>query len=361
MKNPTLLVLVAAIIGVMLLPIPQGARLTLIFLAFLVLIYLKRGYIYVAMGSRALNAKEPDEAKAWRFYEKGWKAGLPANYTVMLGNLYVQRGDPNVAMQIYDSVIEREQGRKSGDHATLISARVSRAMALWVLGRKEESVEILMEVRGEGVLDKNLAVNLGSYLLALGRLNEAGMLIDEALEQVPESLGMTDNRGHYLYLTGQLQEADKLYNKLIAESNPKFPEAYVHAAMVSIALGHRASAVRHLKEALARPFYQTSTITREDVEELLGQFGDLPGSDDDSLDEELVSTLYEDDLFDEGTPNTDIDDDEEVEPNIELDPEDYEDEDEEDPEVDVDPEDISEFESELFEDEYDDEEDTPKK
>ena len=58
-------------------------------------------------------------------------------------------------------------------------------------------------------------------------------------------------------------------------------------------------------------------------------------------------------------PNTDVNDDDEIEPNIELDDEDFADE--EDPEVVVDPEEFSSVESELFDDDYEDEDERGSK
>jgi hypothetical protein len=79
-------------------------------------------------------------------------------------------------------------------------------------------------------------------------------------------------------------------------------------------------------------------------------------SDDES--NELAEVLYDQDLFDDG-PNTDVHDDDEIEPNIELDDEDFADE--EDPEVVVDPEEFSSVESELFDDDYEDEDERGSK
>lgn len=357
MKNPTLLVVVAAILGVMLLPVPQSGKLALIFLLLLVVIYVKRGYVYVALASRILNAKVPNEAKAWRLYEQGWKAGLPSHYTVMLGNLFVQRGDAATALQIFDSVIAKEQDKRQSDGEIIASARVSRSMALWVLGQEDEAIASLLTLREEGRLDKNLVINLGSYLLDKGRLEEAGALIEEAAEGLPESPGMTDNRGLHLLLTGALLDAQSLYDKLLSEGTPRFPEAYVHAARVKMALGKNSQAVQLLNSALERPFYQTSTVAKTEVETLLRELSNRPDSnesDEDPVDGSLESALYEEDLFDDESPNTELDDDDNTEPNIELDPEDYDDE-EEDPEVEIEPDEISELESELFEDEYEDE------
>jgi hypothetical protein len=227
----------------------------------------------------------------------------------MLGNLFVQRGDAAVALEIYDSVIGKEQRRRQGGDATITgAARVGRSMALWVLGEKKQAIDELV----------------------------------------------TDNRGHYLYLTGAYGEADVLYAKLLGESSPKFPEAYVHAAQVAVALEDAPRAIKLLREALGRPIYQTSTITKAEVERMLLHLLDPDANEEDLEDRELISVLYEDDLFEEHAPNTDIDDEDELDPNIELDPEDYEDGD--DPEVEVDFDEDDELESALFADEYEDDE-----
>ena len=361
MKNPTLLAFLVAIFGIMILPVAQSAKMTLIVLLFLIVLYWKRGYILVALGSRALNAKEGNKEKAWSYYRMAWKAGLSPTYTVMLGNLFVQRGDAATALEIYDSVLEKEAKKRLPDKEISISARISRTMSLWVLGRQDEAIDELQKLYDEGRRDKTLLINLGTYLLNADRLEEAGNLLEENAEQVVSSPGMTDNNGLYLYKTGALLEAKQIYDQLITSDGPRFPEAFVHGALVMIALGKTAKARRLLQLSLEREFFNTSTVSRSEVENMLEELQKQPDSDldeDDSVDDEISSSLYENDLFDDETPNTDIDEDDEIEPNIELDPEDFRDE---DPVVVVDPEDEDSLESALFDDEYDDGEEEPRK
>ncbi len=362
MKNPTLLVVVAIVIGIMILPVAQTTKLVLSIFTLLIILYVKRGYIFVAIGSRLLSGKNPNPEKGWRYYEMGWRAGLPPKYTIMLGNLFVQRGDAHVALQIYDSVINKQLKARTKDGEIIASAKISKSMALWVLDKKEEAIDSLQVLREEGRMDANLAVNLGSYLLEMGRLDEVKSLIDESTEQLPESPGMTDNRGHYLYLTGALHEAQRLYDVFITDGTPRFPEAYVHAAQVKIALGKHRTAVVLLRKALECPFYQITTVKEEDVSQMLSEQKELAESavnEDELIEDVLERALYEDEVIDEDFPNTDIDEDDEVEPNIELTPEDYKDE--TDPEVLIDPEDVSELESVLFDDDYDGVDDHDKK
>jgi tetratricopeptide (TPR) repeat protein len=356
-KNLTLTVVMIVILVVVMLPLPQQVKTVLVVLVILGLVFYRRGYIFVAIASRALNGKKPDEAKAWRYYELGWKAGLPPNYTIMLGNLFAQRGDAAVAARILDSVIEKQQRSRKPDAAIIASASTSRSMVYWVQGDIEAAIAILNKVRDSGQGDKNLYINLTSYLLESGRLEEAYVMIEEASAKMAESPGMADNRGWYLLLTGAYKQAEKLYHELLKDSKPRFPEAYAHAAQVKAALGKNTRARELYNEALTKPFYQTTSITKEEVLAALDALGDkdLEWAPDLDVEDDLEIEGLEDDedLFEEYEPNTDVSDDDDGDPNNELDDEDYDDGDESEVEEDEEPE----LDSDLFGDEYDDEED----
>jgi len=361
MKNPTLLALIVAIFGILLLPFTQSVKVLLVLIAVAVVLYIRRGYILVALGSRALNAKPPQEDRAWRYYRQAWKAGLPAHYTVMLGNLFVQRGDPSIALEIYDSVIAKEQKKRIPEGDIIVSGRISRTMALWALDRGDEAIEELKTLYEEGRRDKSLLINLGTYLLASERLDEARDFLEECSDLIAESPGMTDNQGLYLLKTGALLEAKEVYDTLLSGEGPRFPEAYVHAGQVMLALGKNRRAYALFEQALEKEFFKTASVTREMVEQMMEELRSNPNTkaEDDDVDAEITASLYETDLFDDSVPNTEVDEDDEIEPNIELDPEDYDDE--EDPEVHVDEDDIS-VESLLFDhDDDDDDDEEPRK
>ncbi len=353
MKNPAFLAVLVAVIAVVMLPIAQTGKYIAVGALFLSYFYLKRGYLLVVFASTKFN-KGGDEnlRKAWLLYEKGWRAGIAPNYAHMLGNLFVQRGDPAIALEIFDSLIEKGRQGKKGYATILKGAVISRSMALWVTGKKKEAVKSLYEIKSSGYIDTNLAVNLGSYLLDLNRLDEMESLLEDLESMTPQTSGMKDNRGYYLFKRGSLLEAEALYRDIINEDEPKFPEAYVHAAEVKIALGKYGSARSLLEQSLAHPFYHTSTITESEVHTLLGEVVDNSqslGEDEDEEESDLHSELFDFDLFDDDGPNIDLDeDDEEIEPNIELDDIDYADEN--DDEVIIDPDDISQMERDMFDD-----------
>ncbi len=356
MKNPTLLVLLAAVVGILLLPVEQSVKFLLIGIAMALAVYVKRGYIYVALGSRILGSQGSGAQKAWEYYRRAWKAGITAQYTVMLGNLFVQRGDPSVALDIYDSVLEKERAKRQPDGEIIVSARISRTMALWTTGEKSLAIEQLQELYQDGRRDMSLLINLSTYLLDADRLEEAKDLLDDIADEIPASPGLSDNQGLYLIKTGDYEAAEELYDTLITREQPKFPEAFVHAALAYRAMGSIRKAHDMLLQASEKDFFNTATVSKVMIQQLMEEIERDPQyalSDDES--NELAEVLYDQDLFDDSSPNTDVDDDDDIEPNIELDDEDFADED--DPEVVVNPEEFSPVESELFDDDYEDEDD----
>mgnify|MGYP002152258556 CR=1 FL=1 len=342
------------------LPVSQIVKILLLIIALGIMLFLKRGYILVALGSRALHAKHADPQKAWNYYIRAWKSGLPSHYTVMLANLFVQRGDPKVAMEIYESVLEKEL-KKRTDSDTLINVRISRTMGLWALDRGDEAIDELQKLYGEGRRDRSLLINLGTYLLESDRLDEAGLMLEECADLIPESPGMTDNKGLYLLKRGSYEEAREVYDFLLSREKPQFPEAYVHAAQTWLALGNLTAAYGLLQQAEELEFFQTASVTKAMVQQMMQDIQDDPNFSTEAEDsaEQLIANLYDMDLFDDSLPNTEVDDEDDLEPNIDLDAEDFDDED--DPEVIVDPDEISPVESEFFDDEYDDEDEEEKK
>jgi hypothetical protein len=107
------------------------------------------------------------------------------------------------------------------------------------------------------------------------------------------------------------------------DEGPHFPEAYYHGALVAIALEKFAMATKYLEQGLGKTFYQTSTVTVEQMEQLLKEIDGKIDSDGDVIDHELVSSLYDEDLFEDELPNTDLDEDDLGEHSIELSEEDY--------------------------------------
>lgn len=330
-KNASAIATLVAVLVVIILPVAQEIKLILFLVIFFVFIYVKRGYIYVAIASRTLNKKDADEAKAWRMFKRGWEAGLAPNYNLMLANLWIQRSDIETAALILDSIVERESHKKKPNVQVVAGAKISKSMAHWAMNERDKAIEILQTLRAEKTVDKNLYINLSSFLLERGDVEEARAVIEESASALPESPGMLDNRGWLLLLTGKLEEARRLYHSLIADSKPRFPEAYVHAAMVEEQLGAYAKAREYYHEALDKTFYRTTGYSKEMIQERLDAISLLSDELKPSESGQNTNISYfeshdydDEDLFDDDElPNTELDDDDDLDPNIELDDDDY--------------------------------------
>ena len=162
-KNASAIATLVAVLVVIILPVAQEIKLILFLVIFFVFIYVKRGYIYVAIASRTLNKKDADEAKAWRMFKRGWEAGLAPNYNLMLANLWIQRSDIETAGQMLDSIIERESRKKKPNVQVIAGAKISKSMAHWAMNERDKAIEILQTLRAEKTVDKNLYINLSSF------------------------------------------------------------------------------------------------------------------------------------------------------------------------------------------------------
>ena len=255
------LVFLGAIIAIALLKIniwiKVGADLALV----LLFLFLRRGYIFLAIGAKAFRKGDYD--KAWPNLEKALKAGLDPDRRNMIGSAYIQQGDASRGVQILEQVIGDP---KAGDHRNV--AIVTCSMGYWRLGLVGKAIGTLEELRSTGYRNDNLAINLETYLLETGDIPRFKAIMDDHREGT-ENNGLMDNRGWYCILTGDWDTAKEVFDELIDERNAKFPEAYLHGAQVSIHNGDIAQAVDRLGWGLARKFTLTCLATKEYFQHLL--------------------------------------------------------------------------------------------
>lgn len=343
MDSFTLLALIAPIVAIMVVPVSSTIKVIFVVIFLMVAAYVKRGYIYLVLGTNIINNSKADRQKGWQYFEKGWKAGLSASSSLMVANLFVNHKDPVVALKIFESLLsKRELKIREG-------AMTGKALSLWVLGSKKEALEILRDLFNSGHINKSVALNLSSYLIELELYEEAQTVLEKSLKVIPNSYKLLDLKAYLFFLTGFINRANEIYLQLFTERVFKFPEIYYHAAEVAIDLGEELRAKNYLNEALNHPFLQTSVIDRDKVADLLSLVGDSIDNDG-----SLAFDFYDDeDLFIDEHP---VVEEEFLEIGLHrlLDPDDYYYEEEH--EMDLDFDEQPSLESSLFEDEYEDDE-----
>lgn len=255
------LIFLAAIVGIALLKINIWIRIGADVALALIFVFIRRGYIFLAIGAKAFRKGDLD--KAWPNLEKALRAGLDPDRRNMIGSAYIQQGDAARGVQILEEVAADP---KAGDHRNV--AKVTCSMGYWRLGQTDKAIESLEELRASGYRNDNLSINLETYLLETGDLKRFSAIMDDNRSGT-ENNGLMDNRGWYCILTGDWETAKAVFDELIDERNAKFPEAYLHGAQVSIHNGDIAQAVDRLSWGLARKFTLTCLATKEYFEHLL--------------------------------------------------------------------------------------------
>lgn len=257
------------VILVCILPIPVWARVVIIVVLAAGFLYWRRSIIFFLIGNRKLvgnekKGKKPQPEQAWPWYRKAWAANIPTNYAAIIASTFIQRDDAQFGKEILEAIVAKYPGTDLAN-----TSKVAMSMAYWRLGDLQGAIDILEEVRESGFSDKNLYINLGTYLLEKGEYKRAKKIIDESKKVGPESPGVTDNKGWYYIATGEWNNAKKLYEELTEDRKPKFPEAYVHAAQVQVHFGNYEGAIDLLERALSQKFVLTAGVSVDIIEDML--------------------------------------------------------------------------------------------
>lgn len=325
LKRLTMTLAFVALLVALLLKVSVTYRTILLALAALLVLYSIRSYFYVVLASQVKKKKGPETPRVWALYRRAWQAGLPTKYAVMLSNLFIQQGDPQEALEMLNASLEDERGKKKPNQFSILSAKNSISMAHYILGDLKGAIDVLQKMREQGEVDTNLYTNLSSYLLESDLVEEAEDVLRESEERVHETPALVDNKGWVLLKQHHYEEADQLYQNLIEELKPRFPEAYVHAAMAKEGQGEYEAAEELYQQALTKEFYRSAGYSKQEVQQRIKliQAGDYrqPFLDIEWLDSHQYD---DDDLFDDEERSA-IEDFGEENTTIELDFEDYRD------------------------------------
>ena len=238
-------ILICIIIG--LLPIPGYVKLIAIILISATIIYINRSLFYFIMGNRNyMSKKSENKDKTWEYYRKAYNANLIDKYKVTMASILIQRNDYNFGGIILDSVIKNSKDKNLVNHA-----KIQKSMVFQLNEEIDKSIEILEEVKNSGYNDKNLMINLGTYLLYNNDLEKAKDLVKESVNEEKTSSGILDNHGWFYMLNDNWEEAYRIYLDIL-ERKPRFPDPYVHAAQVFLHYRNVEKAIECLNEAIQK-------------------------------------------------------------------------------------------------------------
>lgn len=247
-------------------PISTLAKVGLIALIFLIIIYINRAFYYFIQGNKIIMSKKAEKLpKAWELYKKAYKAKLNYKYSVTMGNILVLRGDPEFGKEVLDSVIDNCK-----DQNLVKKAKVQKSMAIERLGDIEGAIKILQELFDSGYEDRSLAINLSSYLIYTGNIKEAERVIEKSKEFLKSSTGLLDNKGWIYLIKQNWEKAVDTYEDLLDRA-PKFPDPYIHAAQIKLHYGEKEEAIDLLNQSLNKIWSNVTFFKKDLVEELISK------------------------------------------------------------------------------------------
>ncbi|MDD4082087.1 MAG: hypothetical protein PHD05_01740 [Sphaerochaetaceae bacterium] len=262
-KNVIILLgVMAAMVGVFFLPISTISKTIIVLIIAVGYLYSRRPYIYFVQGARNL---QKNEDKAWRYLKKAIETNIPSDQAVLIGSAFIQQGDVEYGLSVLEKIISENKGKNVAN-----IAGVTASMGYWRQGNIDEAIKILQNIKKNGYEDDNLLINLCTYLLEKGDLNEAKKIINHS-EKNTETLtsGMLDNKLWYLLQKEDWEQAREIADELTEERKPKFPEAFVHSAQVYLHFGEFDLASSALETSLTKRYTNTCSVDKKLTENII--------------------------------------------------------------------------------------------
>lgn len=236
-----------------------------------VFLYVKRAAIFALLGRTAYGQGNIKNALEW--FHRAYKTGVAKPQTIVsYGYLLLKSGNIEDAEHILDILSRRRLNEN--DRAVLKS---NMALVQWKKGNLDEAINTLEEVI-KSYETTNIYGSLGYMLIQKGDLDKALEFNLKASDYNSSNAIIMDNLGQTYYLRGNYEKATEIYENIM-ESNPKFPDAYYNYALVLKAKKEYPKALETVRKALDYQLSFLSTITKEQIDNLIGELENLNASE----------------------------------------------------------------------------------
>ncbi len=274
-KNTLIMtVALAVLLIVMLIPaVPQPVKLAVMAIAFLTIIWTRRGTFAFVSANRNYMSKDPEKRKkAVESYKKAVKmGGLPDNYTISAASVLIQNGEAEAGKAALDTLAAKS-GKKP---AVVANAKIAASMACWIKHDIDGAVKYIEDVRATTYRDKNLYINGATYYLEKRDVKAFSSLCSEWKSKSMNTPALKDLEAVDEMLKGNWRKAANIINELLSKGSCTFPDPYVHAAQVKLHYHNADEAVSYLREAVERSnFNACSVITADTIEKLITMLED---------------------------------------------------------------------------------------
>jgi tetratricopeptide (TPR) repeat protein len=160
--------------------------------------------------------------------------------------------------------VQLEEAFKTAPEADKNSMKVTKALILWKQGKLDEAIDLLTELIKD-YETTNVYATLGFLLIEKGDLERALEFNLQAKDYNSSSPIILDNLGTTYFLLGEVDKALETHEEAM-KCKPNFPEAFYNYARVLEKTGDIEKALYMTRHALTLRFWNTSTVTKEEVE-----------------------------------------------------------------------------------------------
>lgn len=218
---------------------------------------------YQLKSRKAFSEGDFDEAK--RIYQKalkylGYNFDSQTEYAYML----LRSGDFDEAKNVMDKLLSYKMNPQNRNLAT-----VQRCMCYYKTGNLDEAYSDALELYNDGYRTMTLYGLLGYFKILKAPLSDDTFdFCLEAYDYANDDRDICDNLLICYYNRGEYEKAKEISDSVI-ENEPKFIEAWYHAAQVEVALGDFKTAKEHLDKIPDCIRSCMTTISEEDVNKLI--------------------------------------------------------------------------------------------
>lgn len=239
----------------------MGGQIVVTVLCVGIFAWAKRGLWLLVRANRAYTDKNPAKRpSAIPLYKKAVKAGLGPKHTVTAASILIQEGAVQEGRTALEKMIA-DPGIKKKSAFEWNQAKVALSMAFYVDKDYERALSLCQEVIDSGHRDKNLYVNMCTYLLALGKVKEFNKLVGEfAKGEATKFTALKDLAITREILRGNWGVAKRELEEFFETRTFAYPDPYVHYAQVKMRCGDADGAVKLLKDALENCVFKCVSV-----------------------------------------------------------------------------------------------------
>lgn len=259
------IILAIAFITALISSVPNWISIVLMIVAAVLLVIASRGTFYFSKASKIISQRKPGFVEnAIALYEKAYAAGVPHQYNLVIGTVFLQHGDIEKGKDALESVLVAK------DKKLVFQAKEALSMYYWIKKDLDKAIELCESAKEMNLKDRNLYINLGSYYLAKGKTKEFKNLIKEAFRSKMESVALIDLQAQYLIELKNYKRAGNFLKSLFDQATPTFIDSYIHYAMIYMYYGEIDIAIKYLKDCLKiATFSNVSIFTTFDIEQMI--------------------------------------------------------------------------------------------